>query len=110
MATKPSDWSDDELKGSSRGAKTSGEKKAVASTPAKPVAQDDKSEAYRERDRLLHGRAKAPGGAGVATAAKAGAKGAGGGSTAGGAQRGGSGVRVIADAEEIRVRGARVTT
>ena len=93
MGTKPSEWSDDEQKVSARGAaKTRAEK--AESTPA----QDDKSEAYRERDRLLHGRAKAPN-----TAAKAGAKAA-----AGGEQRGGAGVRVIADAEEIRVRGARV--
>ena len=93
MATKPSEWSDDEQKGSAGGAaKPRGEK--AESAPS----QDDKSEAYRERDRLLHGRAKAPN-----TAAKAGAKAA-----AGGGQRGSAGVRVIADAEEIRVRGARV--
>ena len=55
MATKPSEWSDDEQKGPAGGAaKPRGEKTAAA------PSQDEKSEAYRERDRLLHGRAKAP--------------------------------------------------
>jgi excinuclease ABC subunit A len=97
MTTKPSEWSDDEQKGPSQaGAKARGEKKAAASTPT----QDEKSEAYRERDRLLHGRAKAPNSGVFAAAPKTG-----GGTPAKG---GGSEVRVIADAEEIRVRGARV--
>ena len=112
MPTKPTEWFEQDPKSVSvAGMGVRGESKArgsslpggdvsgsVAHAAAGKGGNGEKSEAYKERDRLLHAKPGAT------------AKLAGGGNSGTGASAGGDGAKrgVVADAEEIRVRGARV--
>ena len=93
MPTKPTERFENDPKAvSSRG-------KSVSGSRGSGNGAEEKSEAYKERDRLLHRKGDATKGA------EAGVNGV---SGAGSGAGGKGGAAVTADADEIRVRGARV--